>query len=223
MPQEMSPAEIEAVNTLKRAGNTLVFLHAPGMLNGPDAVKSISTITGMDVVRLTGSQALAGVWLQSEHPLGKDLSDRFGDRPIPWPFTDRESRGLAFAVADKAAVPLAKYRDSADIACAVKEFPQWRCVFMGVPWLEAQFIANLARTTGAWRAGEPHDAVFANQHLITIHALSAGRKTLRPRHPSKITDAITGEVIAEKTGEFTVEMPFGQTRVFRTEARTGSR
>jgi hypothetical protein len=39
---------------------------------------------------------------------------------------------------------------------------------------------------------------------------------------SKITDATTGEVIAEKTGEFTVEMPFGQTRVFRTEAQPAS-
>ena len=218
MPQEMSPAEIAAVNALKRDGNTLVFLHAPGMLNGPDAVKSIASITGMEVVRLTGPQALAGVWLPSENPLVKNLANRFGDRPIPWAFTDRESRGLAFAVTDKAAVPLAKYRDSADIACAVKEFPEWRCVFMGVPWLEAQFIADLAHTAGAWRAGEPHDAVFASQHLITIHALSGGKKTLRPRYPSKITDATTGEVIAEKSGEFSIDIPFGQTRVFRTEA-----
>jgi hypothetical protein len=223
MPQEMSPAEIEAVNAFKRDGNTLVFLHAPGLLNGPDAVKSISTITSMDVVRLTGSQALAGVWLPSENPLVTNLADRFGDRPIPWAFTDRESRGLAFAVTDKAAVPLARYRDSADIACAVKEFPEWRCVFVGVPWLEAQFLANLARTAGAWRAGEPHDAVFASQQLITIHALSAGRKTLRPRYPSKVTDAFTGEVIAEKASEFSVEMPFGQTRVFLTEALPGAR
>jgi hypothetical protein len=218
MPQEMSPAEIAAVNALKRDGNTLIFLHAPGMLNGPDAAKSIAAITGMEVVRLTGSQALAGVWLPSENPLVKNLTNRFGDRPIAWSFTDRESRGLAFAVTDKAAVPLAKYRDSADIACAVKEFPEWRCVFMGVPWLEAQFIANLADTAGAWRAGEPHDAVFASQHLITIHALSGGKKTLRPRNPSKITDATTGEVIAEKSGEFSIDIPFGQTRVFRTEA-----
>lgn len=188
------------------------------MLNGPDAAKSIAAITGMEVVRLTGSQALAGVWLPSENPLVKNLANRFGDRPIAWSFTDRESRGLAFAVTDKDAVPLAKYRDSADFACAVKEFPEWRCVFMGVPWLEAQFIANLADTAGAWRAGEPHDAVFASQHLITIHALSGGKKTLRPRYPSKITDATTGEVIAEKTGEFSIDIPFGQTRVFRTEA-----
>ena len=186
MPQAMSPAEVQAVNALKRDGHTLVFLHAPGLLNNTVApAQSLSAILGMNVIRLAGPQPLAGVWLQSGDPLVKDLSDRFGDRPIPWAFTDRESRGLAFAVADKTAVPLAKYRDSADIACAVKQFPQWRCVFMGVPWLEAQFIANLARTAGAWQAGEPHDAVFASQHLMTIHALSAGKKTLKPRYPSK--------------------------------------
>ena len=33
-----------------------------------------------------------------------NLEDRFGDRPIPWAFTDRESRGLAFAVTEIDAV-----------------------------------------------------------------------------------------------------------------------
>jgi hypothetical protein len=87
-----------------------------------------------------------------------------------------------------------------------------------VPWLDAQFINNIAKTANAWSVAEPHDAVFANQHFIGAHAMSAGKKTLRPLNTSKVTDAITGELIAEKADEFTMEMPFGQTRIFRTEA-----
>ena len=50
-------------------------------------------------------------------------------------------------------------------------------VYLAVPWLEARLIANIAQMAGAWRAADPHDAVFANQHFIGIHAMAAGDET----------------------------------------------
>ena len=219
MPQKIDVAARHAIEALKRDGHTLVFLHAPGICDAPDTKAAIRAVTGIRAVRLPGNETpLAGTWLNTDHPLLSELAGPFGDRPIPWKFTDRESRGLAFAIDDPDAVPLARYRDNPDaIAAAVRDFGTWRSIYVAVPWLEARFIANIAKTAGAWRAAEPHDAVFGNQHFIGIHTMAAGRKVLRPRQRSRVTDAFTGELVADAVTEFSIDLPFGVTRVFRTE------
>jgi hypothetical protein len=77
---------------------------------------------------------------------------------------------------------------------------------------------NLAKLAGAWVAAAPHDAVYANQNFMTVHAQSPGKKTLKLRYPSKVTDATTGKTVEENAREFTIEMKFGETRIFQTEA-----
>ena len=124
---------------------------------------------------------------------------------------------LAFAINDPKAATLARYRDNEGVAAAIRDFGTWRSIYVAVPLLDARFISNIAKTAGAWRAAEPHDAVFANQHLVGIHAMAAGTKRLRPYHKSRVTDAITGQIIADGVEEFSVELPFGVTRIFRTE------
>ncbi len=219
LPQKIDEKELQAIQKLKRDGNTLVFLHAPGICETSDMEKTILEITGIRAVRIPGvDTALAGIWLSGKNPLLKGLEGNFGDRPLYGMLCERESKGLAFAIDDPTTTALAKYRDNNKVAVAVRDFGTWRSIYLAVPWLDAQFINNIAKTANAWSVAEPHDAVFANQHFIGAHAMSAGKKTFRPLKTSKVTDAITGELIAEKANEFTVEIPFGQTRIFRTEA-----
>lgn len=218
MPQKIDDSERRAIESLKRDGHTLVFLHAPGICDSTDPQAALRSITGIRTVRIPGNdRALAGTWLETGHPLLEGLRGRFGDRPIRWRFTDRESKGLAFAIEDPEAIPLATYRDHDTIAAAVREFGSWRSVYLAVPWLEARLIANIAQGAGAWRVADPYDAVFANQHFIGIHAMAAGTKRLRPRQKSRVTDAFNGKLIADEAEEFSVDLPFGVTRVFRTE------
>ena len=220
MPQKIGDSERQAIESVKRDGHTLVFLHAPGICDNADPEGAIQSITGIRTVRIHGNEtALAGRWLNKSHPLLEGLSGKFGDRPIRWRFTDRESKGLAFAVDDPKAIPLATYRDHDAIAVAVREFGNWRSVYLAVPWLEARLIANIAQMAGAWRAADPYDAVFANQYFIGIHAMAAGTKRLRAYQKSRVTDGFTGQLIADEAEEFTVDLPFGATRVFRTESR----
>lgn len=61
--------------------------------------------------------------------------------------------------------------------------------------------------------------MFANQHFIGIHALAAGTKVLRPYQKSRVTDAFTGERIADGVEEFTMDLPFGVTRSSGQKAR----
>lgn len=218
LPQKISAEEREVIESLKRDGNTLVFLHAPGICDFANMEKTVSELTGIRAIRIPGTTTpLAGSWIPGDNPLTTGLEGRFGDRPLYGNFSDRESRGLAFAIEDPDATPLAKYRDSDKIAAGCRDFGTWRSIYLAVPWLDAQFINNIARAVGAWSVAEPHDAVFANQHFISIHATSSGKKTLRPWAASKVTDALTGEVIAENAASFSIDIPLGTTRIFRTE------
>ncbi len=218
LPQKISAKEREAIEKLKRGNKTLVFFHAPGICDSENPEETIGKITGMKVRRHSRQDAtLAGTWLESGNPLLRGLAGNFGDRPMQWPFMDRPSRGLAFVIDDPEATPLATYKGSQDVAVASREFGTWRSIYMAVPWLQNTFISNLAKSADAWSVATPGDAVFANQHFIGIHATQNGLKTLRPFRTSRISDALTGEVIANKTSEFEVQMSFGETRIFRCE------
>jgi hypothetical protein len=220
MPQNISNEELEIIENLKKNDNTLVFLHSAGICNEPSNMEEIiKRITGMNVDKLEHT-ALAGVWAKSENALLHGLQGRFGDIPIKWLFCDRESRGLGFVINDSDASPLSFYRDHPKkVSGAVKQFKSWRSIYLTVPWLDAQFINNIAKIAGAWRAAEnPGDAVFANQYMIGIHAATGGVKTLYPKYRSDIFDAITGKVIARDITSFKVNIPFGQTKIFETIA-----
>lgn len=221
MPQFIAASELEAIEKLKVAGKTIIFLHAPGVAVNPDMMEQqIQKITGMNVKRLPGKTALAGQWLnKTEEPLLKKLTGNFGDRPLFFAFCDRESRGLGFEITDSSAIPLAVYRDNPSaIAAAFKKSGKSEIYYFAVPWLEAQFIHNLAQKHGAWRAGKQvGDTVYGNQFLVGVHSAVAGTKVLCPKYPSRVTDAITGQLIATNTSEFSVDVPIGQTKIFRTE------
>ena len=61
------------------------------------------------------------------------------------------------------------------------------------------------------------DAVFINQHIATIHAISSGKKNLRLLGPSKVTDLTSGKVINESTDQIELDMQQATTRWFFLE------
>jgi hypothetical protein len=72
----------------------------------------------------------------------------------------------------------------------------------------------MAARSGAWIAAESGDAVFANQHFLTIHALYDSEKTLSFRRPSRVIDLQDGNVVAESASNLKLSMKLGETRWF---------
>jgi hypothetical protein len=206
------------IEELKRDGKVLVFLHAPGMIGSADPANAIAKITGMQVRLIPEVTTYAANWEKGPNALLENLSGRFGDRPYSFPHAGVPAKGCAFEIIDPSATVLAKFCANNKPAVAYRDFGTWKSVFMAIPCVDAQFMNNLAKLAGAWVAAASHDAVYANQNFLTVHAQSPGKKTLKLRYPSKVSDAITGEVIADNVSEFSVEMTFGQTRIFRTES-----
>ena len=68
-------------------------------------------------------------------------------------------------------------------------------------------------------AGEPGNAIYANEHFITVHAIFGGPETLTLARPSRVIDLTSGEVIAERTDMIELELTRGETRWFALEPR----
>jgi hypothetical protein len=209
-PYFMSDAERGAVEKLKRNGKTLIFLQAPDVVGAADPARAISDLTGIQVAPTSAVERPTLEALTVDHPLLAGLDGYLSTSP--WP-----SDAPTFAVRDSQATALARYRGAEQTAVAVRDFGAWKSVFIGVPGLTDAFAHNLAAWAGCWCAAEAGDAVYANQHFLTIHAIFPGAKALHLARPSKVTDLTTGEVLSERTDVVEVGMQRGETRWFWLE------
>jgi hypothetical protein len=209
-PYIMSEAERAAVEKLKRNGKTLIFLQAPDVIGADDPARAISDLTGIEVAAASGVERPTLEAALTDHPLLTGLDGYLSTSS--WP-----SDSPTFAVTDSRATALARYRGTEQTAAAVRDFGAWKSAFIGVPGLTDAFVHNLAAWAGCWCAAEPGDAVYANQHFLTIHAIFPGTKTLHLLRPSKVTDLTSGEVLSAKTDVVQLQMQRGETRWFWLE------
>jgi beta-galactosidase len=209
-PYVMSEVEREAVKRLKRGGKTLIFVQAPDVIGADDPARAISAVTGIQVAKTTGVERPTLEALEVDHPLLAGLDGYIGTSS--WP-----SQAPTFAVTDPQATALARYRGTEQTAVGLRDFESWKSVFIGVPGLTDAFVHNLAAWAGCWCAADPGDAVYANEHVLTIHAIFPGAKTLHLARPSKVTDLTSGEVLSERTETIEVRVQRGETRWFWLE------
>ena len=209
-----SAAERAAVAALRRNGNLLVFLHAPDAAGAGDAAAAVSEITGIRVQKLPDGGRLGAVVTAPDHPLlagtAGDLARVAGRN---WPL---------FGVVDADAVALARYPDNDGVSVAYKSFADHQVVFAGCFGLTDQFIHNLARAAKAWQVAQPGDAVYANQHFLTVHAMHAldgGRKRFSLAQPSQVTDLTSGKLIAESATTIDLQLRIGESRWFKLVPR----
>ncbi len=198
----LRPAVRRAINALKRDGKTLVFVHAPGVIGAADPAAAIGEVTNLKVRALPGDTLLAPLPPAATSPLGT-----LGTLSICG------LSGPAFAVDDPAAAPIGVTAAGVPVA-AIKEQGTWRAVYFGGLGLSDELANRLARLAGAWVAAEPGDAVYANQHIATIHALYDGDKVVTLAGPSRVEDLTSHRVLAERATEIRLAMKRGETRWF---------
>lgn len=207
----ISDSERAGIERLKSAGRTLVFIHAPGAFGAHDTAGAIAEVTGIAVKPAEGLTSPQTIPLETGHPV---LEGLVGGLNMPGGV-----KSPLFEVTDADAVPLARYGGSQKTSAALRDFGDWRSVYVSGPGLTPEFVHNLAKWAGCWCAAPPGDAVYASQSFMTIHALFPGAKTLTLAGPSRVTDLISGEVISDRTQTIDVRMQRGETRWFFLEPR----
>jgi len=215
----LSADEWQSIQKLHNGGKTICFMHAPGvmskvLLTAPDAASAISKITGIQVADNNSQNLLLQAAPKSTFG-GNDLVSystsgfTYGHNKTRSPFA-----APTFAVTDPQATPLAIYQSNNKTAVAMRDFGDWKSVFYGGVGMDAFFFNALAKQAGAWVAMPPGNAVYGNQHFLTIHALYPGEKKIQLLTPSKVTDLADGKVLSANTQTLDIEMKYGETRWF---------
>jgi hypothetical protein len=215
----LKPDELQAIEKLRSGGRTICFMHAPGvmsdaLLNAPNTAAAISQITGIQVADNNSQNLLLQPAPKSTFG-GNDLVSystsgfTYGHNKTRSPFI-----APTFAVTDPQATPLAVYQSDGKTAVAMRDFGGWKSVFYGGVGIDAFFFNALAKEANAWVATPPGNAVYGNQHFLTIHALSPGEKKIQLLAPSKVTDLEDGKVLSSNTQTLDMEMKLGETRWF---------
>ena len=104
---------------------------------------------------------------------------------------------------------------------AEREFPGWRSVY--VPGYEKEtldsgrFAALLAKAGAHSYAGHPA-VVHANTRLLSVHLKDGGRRRISlPGRAARVTELISGKVVAENADSFGYDFESPDTRIFEIE------
>jgi hypothetical protein len=202
----LTAADWVAIQKLRRDGKTICFMHAPGvesqgLLGVKSAAAAIVKVTGINVENNGEGRSGLDPNAKSTFDGGDIIS--YSNIPVP-----------TFAVDDSNAQIVADFVFNHKPAVAMRDFGTWKSVFFGGVGMDAFFFNALARKAGAWVAAPAGNAVYANQHFLTIHAMYPGEKTVQLLQSSKVTDLADGKVLSPKTQTLNLNMQRGETRWF---------
>ncbi len=192
---------------LKGSGATAVWFYAPGFLGeGEASVDFMHELTGFRFRRLEGRRSMR-VRLGGNSPLLDGLQGReVGPNVKVEP---------AFSIVPEEGVRiLGRYVEGGEPAVAVREVDGFASVFVGTLKVPARFFANVAKSAGVHLYAEPGDVIHTDGVVLSITASSEGTKTIRLPGPSRVVNALSGEVVLEGGSEFRLPMRFGETRIF---------
>jgi len=91
----------------------------------------------------------------------------------------------------------------------------WTSVFTAALPLPAELWRGLARAAGAHIYTDSNDVLLADTSVVALHTIKPGEKTIRLPAPASVTDAVTGELLAERTDVIHFQAEAPSTHVYR--------
>lgn len=207
----LTEAEWKAIQGLRHDGKLVCFIHAPGAVSQQSL--GVNTMAAA-IEKVSGIHVLErGLQKSALEPVAGALPDRldvvsYGELTIP-----------TFSIEDPQVRVLARHKSDQTPAVALRDFGNWKSVLFGGIGIDQFFFNALAREAGAWVAAPAGNAVFANQHFLTIHALYPGEKKVQLLHPATVTDLVDGKVIADHAQTLQLTLKRGETRWFYLESQ----
>ncbi len=187
-----------------RSGATILYAYAPGYAGrgGLDADR-VSRITGMTVALETPGAPVTYRFVPG-HSLGQGLAGETVGRPelvvTPRP-----------VITDLAAEGVAHYAAGGGVAMARTSRAGAAVVYCASIFLPPALLRNLVREAGGHVYCDSGDSLYTDDQTLALHAAAAGPKTIRLRAPRRVTDAVTGALLAERTDTLSCTLRQGET------------
>lgn len=213
-PYRLTEAQQSAIREkLQNRGKTLVYIYAPNSCEerpvaGMGQEEVTTTVTGITLRQQEWNSEVGSRIIMPHHPITERMQFR--------EFGVRERLNPCYYADDAGATVLAEYQGSGLPSLAVRDYKEWRSVFVGEPTLTMDLLRGLCRYAGVpiWvPAGE--DLISIGNGWVMIHAMRDGQKTLRFPVTTGLYDFTERRVVSEQIREHRFFLRYGQTRLFR--------
>lgn len=207
---------------VRKKGRTALWIYAPGYITESGlSDEAISEITGIELLSRNMSGQLRASLCDMQHPITARCSPGVEwetSEPVGPVITsrDKDARVLGMLHVSPGFDRLGRDRVGVEFGTglAVKEMNGWRSVWSGVPNMPAALLRGIAAYAGVHIYSDGDDFLCANNSMISIHARYAGKRTIRLPRLCKVTDAFTGDVVADKSAVFSVPLRQYETRMW---------
>ncbi|WP_262675526.1 hypothetical protein [Paenibacillus sp. J5C2022] len=99
-------------------------------------------------------------------------------------------------------------------AIVVKDLADWRSVYVSTTPIPAPVLNKLYKDAGVHVFSDSYDNVEANASWISVHAATAGTKTIKLPQPTPVFNIISNELVGTSVSEFQIDMAVGETAIF---------
>lgn len=194
----------------RRAGKVAVWMYGSGMINRDISAENIKDITAIEF-RVDWTEWGPNILITGfNHPITGDLpaNTSFGTDlhvgPIPY-VDDPEAVILGTLVYS---------RGMCMPGMAIKEFPEWKSIYIGAPNVPSNILRSIASYARAHIYSYSDDVLYADRNFIAIHTVKSGQKTIYLPGKADVCDIIRNRLVAKDVSEFRDKLEAGETRLY---------
>lgn len=187
---------LAAVRGLRERGATLVWVYAPGYLNG-NSLGSMRELTDMAFEEVPGGGIAAVTMKEDGRLMGPP-----------------EAQVAKLFTPVDADVKLGFYA-SGHLGLAAKKTGKSVSIYSGTWQFDQKFVDRIVRRAGAHVYSDSGDPIEADDSLFVLHARFPGRKTIRlPKRAAAVVDVFGKRVVARDSDVFEFDAKLHSTHLF---------
>ena len=198
---------------LRRDGRVALWIYAPGYLQDEPGLEHMAELTGFEFGLGDNPWGPTMQITDFTHPITQGLSE-----DLFW--GTNANLGPVFYLDDPGAAALGQVVSSLGRCrhgLGVKEFDDWKSVYVAAPNVPAPVLRGIARYAGVHLYSEAGDVLYAIRQLLCVHTLSGGPRTLHlSRTVEVVHDLFENRRVAEGVDTFEVDLPPRSTSLFYT-------
>jgi len=211
---------------LKNNQRTLIWHYASGYLSDKSkGAENIGALTGINTETAFPADRQRAVAVTSTHELAKGLLPLQGMADIFRTFFRVENEGdkafdaQRFWINDTSAATLAQYPTDNKTAIAVKDFPNWRSVYVApLAGISSELLNHAVIAAKGHVTAEPGKMIIhMNDRFISVHGLQSGTYRINLPRKATVIDVDSGKSLASNAAAFDLAIEAQQTKWLRLE------
>ena len=198
---------------LRRDDRVALWIYAPGYIKDEPGLEHMKELTGFEFGKGENPWGPMMQITSFQHPITRGLPE-----DLFW--GTNANLGPVFHLDDPEAQILGQVIYSLGRCrhgLGVKEFEDWKSVYVAAPNIPAPVLRGIARYAGVHLYSEAGDVLYAIRQLLGVHTLSGGPRTFcLPGRVEVVHDLFENRIVAEGVDTFTTDLLPRSTSLFFT-------